>query len=80
MTKKDYELIASELKSQHELLGYNSGTIAGSDTSVYEMSCRLWAQTLQAQNPRFNKEKFLQACGIKVAVYVNSKNEVVYTD
>ncbi len=65
MTKKDYELIARELKSQHELLDYNSGKITGSDISVYEMSCKLWAQTLSTENPRFNEAKFLEACGVK---------------
>ena len=64
MTKKDYELIAHELRSQHEMLGYNEGKITGSETSVYEMSCKLWAQTLSKENPRFNKEMFLKACGL----------------
>lgn len=64
MTKKDYELIARELRSQHEMLDYNSGKITGSDTSVYEMSCKLWSQTLSEENPRFDKRKFLEACGI----------------
>jgi hypothetical protein len=69
MTKKDYELIAAELKSQHEMLGYNSGDIQGNmdgqpTTSVYEISCKLWAQALQATNPKFKKEMFLRACGL----------------
>lgn len=68
MTKKDYELIASELKSQHELFGYNDGLIEGNGdnktVTVYEMSCKLWAQTLKSKNEQFNTSMFLQACGI----------------
>jgi hypothetical protein len=70
MTKKDYELIANELKSQHELLGYNGGLIEGNGDNttitVYEASCKLWAQTLATANPLFNKAMFLKACGIEV--------------
>ena len=70
MTKKDYELIADELRTQHEMLGYNSGHIQGNmnglpTATVYEMSCKLWAQTLANIDPRFNKNKFLTACGIE---------------
>ena len=69
MSKKDYELIATELRNQHELFDYNSGNINGNQDgtptmSVYESSCKLWAQTLQAVNPRFNRDKFLTACGV----------------
>lgn len=69
MTKKDYELIAHELKFQHELLGYNNGQIEANgendSATVYVMSCRLWAQTLLSVNPKFNTMRFLTACGIK---------------
>ena len=72
MTKKDYELIASELKSQHEVLGYNSGNIEGNGesdtTSIYEMSCKLWSQTLKKENGKFDRKKFLSACGIEELV------------
>lgn len=65
MSKKDYILIANELRSQHEMLGYNDGQITGSETSVYEMSCKLWAQTFSMKYSNFNKKMFLEACGIK---------------
>lgn len=59
MTKKDYELIARELKAQHELVGniYRN-------TERYQRACTLWAATLGADNPRFDRDKFLKACGI----------------
>lgn len=67
MTKKDYELIANELRSQHELLGYNGDVIAGDGkTTVYECSCKLWAQTLAQNDKLFNRSKFLKACGLEV--------------
>lgn len=69
MTKKDYELIANELKSQHEMLGYNGGNIQGNGQgatpTVYEMSCKLWSQTLKKENERFDEKRFLEACGVK---------------
>jgi hypothetical protein len=69
MTKKDYELIATELKNQHELLNYNSGVINGNldgepTITVYESSCRLWAQTLKSTNQKFDADRFLIACGV----------------
>lgn len=65
MTKKDYELIAAELRHQHELLGYNDGEI-GTGESVYSWSCKLWAASLKLANPEFDRAKFLTACGIEV--------------
>lgn len=69
MTKKDYEFIATELRNQHELFDYNSGVINGNldgepTITVYESSCRLWAQTLKATNPKFDRDRFLTACGV----------------
>lgn len=72
MTRKDFELIAQELRFQHKMLNYNSGTIQGNPGSseatdtVYEMSCKLFAQTLQTADKtnKFDKTKFLKACGV----------------
>lgn len=69
MTKKDYQLIARELKTQHEMLGFNSGHINGNPgdentPTVYETSCKMWAATLKADNPRFDADIFLKACGL----------------
>lgn len=77
MTKKDFQLIANELKSQHEMLGYNSGNIEGNGetdtTSVYEMSCKLWAQTLAETNDKFNKAMFLKACGMLIQYLITKE-------
>lgn len=61
MTKKDYELIARELRAQHELIGN-----IYQNTERYERACMLWAATLANENPLFNRNKFYAACGIKI--------------
>ena len=71
MTKKDYELIARELRQQHEMFDYNAGKVNGSETTVYKMSCNMWAQTLASTNPLFDKERFVKACGTEL---VEDKN------
>lgn len=59
MTKKDYELIASALKiniwDNDYLENYEDAKILFSKI----------ADKLASKNPRFNKEKFLQACGVE---------------
>lgn len=54
MTKKDFELIAS-------CLNYPKGLRITKEGLVLR-----FADTLASKNPRFNKEKFLQACGVEV--------------
>lgn len=54
MTKKDYELIASAIAFS-KLYNYSI------TKTSYELASRL-----ASKNPRFNKEKFLQACGVEV--------------
>lgn len=61
MTKKDYELIASVL-SQARFVNKTA-----SDTRVWERICLLYASALATTNPRFDRDKFLQACGIETA-------------
>jgi hypothetical protein len=56
MTKKDYELIARSIRVDRELLDFN-----GKGTADY-LSAGL-AEQLSAMNPRFDKRRFLDACG-----------------
>lgn len=58
MTKKDYELIASVLRQAK----YVNKTSA--DTKVWERICLLHASALGTTNPRFDRDKFLKACGV----------------
>lgn len=55
MTRKDYQLIASTLKN---FVG-DSGDVIDRDGMAYDL-----ADALGADNPRFDREKFLIASGV----------------
>ena len=55
MTKKDYILIASAFFD-----GYGSHTM-GND--MHAELIRIMAEKLQKENPRFDKKRFIEACG-----------------
>lgn len=59
MTKKDYELIASTLA---ELMAdFNN---SGDDSVSLSLVCGELSDALAKENPRFNREIFLKACGV----------------
>jgi hypothetical protein len=64
MTRKDYELIASALRSSRLHLPSNDERQAGAkdqwETTVEEV-----ADDLERENPRFDRNKFLTACGLE---------------
>ena len=55
MTRKDYVLIAEAIKEAHRLTSEK----AGAGVVAYML-----ANTLQADNPRFDRARFLDACGV----------------
>lgn len=63
MTKKDYELIASQL--------YQACYIADMSDNrkilnpFVEAICKDFADALKPTNPLFNRQRFLEACGIE---------------
>lgn len=57
MNKKDYELIAKTL-----LQAYNNGA---SDTELRAIALE-FAKEFADKNVKFNRSKFLQACGLEV--------------
>lgn len=57
MTKKDFELIARDIK--------NGEYIGNAFESRNQIAKRL-ASSLAKTNPRFNREKFLTACGVEI--------------
>lgn len=61
MTRKDYELIASafRLSSEGER---NADHVRGNHDAAITLS-----SLLQQQNPRFDRTKFLRACGLNIA-------------
>jgi hypothetical protein len=63
MTKKDFELIAAALWRSKPLAILNPKADAVRQ-SVYEMCARNLADALATTNPRFDRARFLQACGV----------------
>ena len=59
MTRKDYELIASVLADLNA--DFNNG---GDDTISLQLVATELAETLAAENPRFDRERFLIAAGV----------------
>jgi hypothetical protein len=60
MTRKDYVMIAEIFKSNREEF------IKGEDGyTVIEIMAHQIANGLQADNPRFDRARFLTACGVK---------------
>jgi len=65
VTKKDYERIARAIAGQHS-------EIARDDERVWESAykigvcdaARALADALAEDNPRFDRERFLRACGV----------------
>lgn len=58
MTKKDYELIADSLKTTLE-------NAQGIHDATYETIVSGLAYTLEAQDKRFKRDKFLADCGVQ---------------
>ena len=60
MNRKDYQLIADALRANWEL-------IAGVDPvrdAIHADYCRSVADALAQGNPRFDRKRFLDACGV----------------
>ena len=66
MTKKDYELIAKCIKDSRDLPV--EIRLCGDNplyTSHEDLLANLFASNLINTSPRFDKEKFLKACGVE---------------
>lgn len=61
MKKHDFELIASILKQETENTDNST-----SDNLLLEYISRQFTNTLAKKYPRFQKDKFLKACGVEV--------------
>ena len=56
MTRKDYILIARALRESRPGIGYERNLLA------WEGTCIRMADALAADNPRFDRERFMRAC------------------
>jgi hypothetical protein len=61
MTSKDYELIAKVLNESGQSHALNPFT----GNCLYVELVEDFANALEGTNPRFNREMFLTACGVK---------------
>lgn len=62
MTRNDYELIARAMnKAQPKPLALCMGPVA----AQHERDCKSLADMLAGTNARFDKARFLAACGVK---------------
>lgn len=64
MSKKDYELIADTFKQSLSDLLY-APVNAGEVVRSLEVTAGVLSVKLANENPRFDKQKFLKACGLK---------------
>lgn len=63
MTRKDYELIAAALRSSRATNYTGSENRALYNNGVDNAAHNI-ARALQRDNPRFDRERFLVACGV----------------
>ncbi len=72
MTKKDFEAIAIALRDGRDaILGALAAELSSADLTraqrIHASTCATIANTLKMQNARFNRAKFLAACGVSPA-------------
>jgi len=66
MTKKDYELIAVTVKVfDGDMSGYCGANESKTRRVIVTDIAQRLADALAAENPLFNRQKFLEACGVK---------------
>lgn len=61
MTRKDYRLIAAVFRTGYKQVANNDY-----ERAVVAVMVDRLAEALTKENPRFDREKFLKACGVKV--------------
>jgi len=64
MTRKDYVLIAEAICNTRTKADFQGK--AGDEATIQEVA-RSMAQLLEYDNPRFDRNRFLVACGVKEA-------------
>ena len=65
MTRKDYELIAKALKLARDNLTQGQDSTALVCVGICNVNAIRVADALANENPRFDRERFLEACGIQ---------------
>ena len=67
MTRKDFELIAAAFRKslQSDFHGDPKGRDSLNGILGVEFTARLVADALMSTNPRFDRDRFLKACGVR---------------
>lgn len=67
MTRKDYEALAGALKeARYHVLTRNAPEDSAAVGFGIDAAAKEIALVLAKDNPRLNRERFLQACGVEV--------------
>lgn len=64
MTRKDFELIARALRDARPAVTSRNEEMTRERLSALNTAAELMASELASTNPRFNRERFLKACGL----------------
>lgn len=66
MTRKDYVLIAEVFKGSASTLLFDTAIETQAAYRQWRFIVKDMGDVLEANNPKFDRNKFLQACGIEV--------------
>lgn len=64
MSKKHFIAIAATIRIQLENIGTDGGPYAPAERSAVETTTRRLCDVFADENPRFDRARFLAACGI----------------
>lgn len=65
MTRKDYVTLAESIRtSRHMAMKYAVGERQDEQLIATDRTAKHVADALQSDNPRFDRERFLKACGV----------------
>jgi hypothetical protein len=65
MTKKDFELIAATLKARRIDKDVPQSLVSTGMEHQWRSTCHAFAQALSDAHPRFDRARFLAACGVE---------------
>lgn len=65
MTRKDFELIAAALKEARDQVPQTDTLHHTCELLGHSTAARVLAYALAKTNPRFDRERFLKACGVE---------------